>query len=161
MSPVPAAPAASALVADQAATPDAPAIVAGDVRWTYAELDPAVTRAAGALRSIGVGPGSRVGAARGQHGAVPAAAFGAHRLGARVDAFNRSMLEILDLAELAAAGASAFLFVGAPLLLQGSTGSPLTRWRSCDRARSAAARPPGFIGPREPGRRSGPPAADW
>lgn len=36
------------------------------------------------------------------------------------------MLENLDLTELAATGASAFLFVGAPLLLQGSTGSPLT-----------------------------------
>jgi kynurenine formamidase len=36
------------------------------------------------------------------------------------------MLENLDLSELAAAGATTFLFVAAPLLLQGSTGSPLT-----------------------------------
>jgi kynurenine formamidase len=36
------------------------------------------------------------------------------------------MLENLDLAELAAAGATTFLFIAAPLLLEGSTASPLT-----------------------------------
>jgi kynurenine formamidase len=36
------------------------------------------------------------------------------------------MLENLDLAELADAGATTFLFVAAPLLLEGSTASPLT-----------------------------------
>lgn len=89
MNPVPTAPTTSTLLADQAArTPEAPALVAGAVRWTYAELDAAVTRAADALRSLGVGPGSRVGLLATNTAEWPAVALGAHRLGARVDAFN-------------------------------------------------------------------------
>jgi fatty-acyl-CoA synthase len=46
------------LVAD--AIPDRPALVAGDVRLTYAELDERSTRFANALRAAGVGPGAHV-----------------------------------------------------------------------------------------------------
>ncbi|MFF3358637.1 class I adenylate-forming enzyme family protein [Streptomyces sp. NPDC002917] len=68
--------------------PDAPALVAGMVRWTYRELDNAVTQAADALRSLGVTAGGGVGLLAGNIAAWPTIALGAHRAGARVDAFN-------------------------------------------------------------------------
>ncbi|HET6230013.1 MAG TPA: amino acid adenylation domain-containing protein [Longimicrobiaceae bacterium] len=50
-----------ALLAEQAAaTPDAVALVAGDERLTYAELDGRANRLSRHLRSLGVGEGSRV-----------------------------------------------------------------------------------------------------
>ncbi|MFF8812378.1 amino acid adenylation domain-containing protein [Streptomyces pactum] len=50
--------------ADQAArTPGATALVMGDRRWSYAELDAAADRAARRLRIRGAGPGDRVGIA--------------------------------------------------------------------------------------------------
>lgn len=69
-------------------TPDAPALVAGEVRWSYAELDEAVRRAAGAVGGLGVGPGSRVGLLATNTASWLAAALGAMWVGARVDAFN-------------------------------------------------------------------------
>ncbi|MBW0102404.1 class I adenylate-forming enzyme family protein [Pseudonocardia sp. KRD291] len=69
-------------------TPDAPALVAGDVRWTYAELDDAVRRAAGALGELGLGAGSRVGLLGTNTASWLAAAVGAMWAGGRVDAFN-------------------------------------------------------------------------
>jgi acyl-CoA synthetase (AMP-forming)/AMP-acid ligase II len=44
-----------------AATPDRVAIIAGDRRFTYAELHDLVLRCVAALRGIGIGPGERVG----------------------------------------------------------------------------------------------------
>lgn len=89
MTPVPASTTLSALVADQAArTPEAAALVAGDVRWSYADLDTAAGRAAAALGSLGLGPGERVGLLAANTAEWPAVVFGAHRIGARVDAFN-------------------------------------------------------------------------
>lgn len=41
-------------------TPDRVALVFADRSWTYAELDAAVTRAAGHLRSLRLAPGDRV-----------------------------------------------------------------------------------------------------
>lgn len=69
-------------------TPDAPALVAGGVRRTYAEIDDAIRRAAGALGWLGVGPGSRVGLLATNTADWPVAALGAMWAGARVDAFN-------------------------------------------------------------------------
>jgi acyl-CoA synthetase (AMP-forming)/AMP-acid ligase II len=48
------------LAATVAARPDAEAVVAGDVRWTWAELDERVTATARALVASGVAPGDRV-----------------------------------------------------------------------------------------------------
>ena len=41
-------------------TPDAPAVVAGDRRLSWAELDAAVDRAAAGYASLGLAPGDRV-----------------------------------------------------------------------------------------------------
>ena len=46
--------------AQAATTPDATAIVCGDVRWTYAELDRATNSLARRLRALGAGPGQFV-----------------------------------------------------------------------------------------------------
>ncbi|WP_245627681.1 non-ribosomal peptide synthase/polyketide synthase [Actinomadura oligospora] len=43
-----------------AGSPDAVAVVSGETRWTYAELDAEADRVAGSLRAHGVGPGARV-----------------------------------------------------------------------------------------------------
>ncbi|MGW3152628.1 AMP-binding protein, partial [Streptomyces sp. NPDC001177] len=47
--------------AQVARTPDAPAVVAGEVEWSYAELDAASNRVARELIALGAGPGRRVG----------------------------------------------------------------------------------------------------
>jgi fatty-acyl-CoA synthase len=86
---VPAARSLSELVAQQAAaTPDAPAVVAGEVRWSYADLDAAAGTAAARLAALGVGPGDRVGLLATNVAEWSAVAGGAHRIGARVDAVN-------------------------------------------------------------------------
>ncbi|GAY11500.1 class I adenylate-forming enzyme family protein [Pseudonocardia sp. N23] len=82
-----------ALVADlAAATPDAPAVVAGGpgaaTAWTYAELDDAARRAAAALAGLGAGPGEPVALLAGNSAEWLAATLGAMRTGARVDAVN-------------------------------------------------------------------------
>ncbi len=54
-----------------------------------------------------------------------------------LNAMGIHLLDYLDFGELVPAcersGRWEFLFVGAPLRITGGTGSPLTRWRSCDR----------------------------
>lgn len=52
-----------AFEAQAARTPGATALVLGDRRWTYAELDAAADRAARRLRELGAAPGDRVGIA--------------------------------------------------------------------------------------------------
>jgi amino acid adenylation domain-containing protein len=47
--------------AQAARTPEATALVCGDVRWTYAELNTRANRLAHQLRTLGVGPDVRVG----------------------------------------------------------------------------------------------------
>ncbi|HEX8276906.1 MAG TPA: amino acid adenylation domain-containing protein [Longimicrobiaceae bacterium] len=60
--PHPAGPPVHALVAEQARRhPNAPAVVAGDMALTYAELDARADRLAARLRERGVGPETRVG----------------------------------------------------------------------------------------------------
>jgi fatty-acyl-CoA synthase len=102
------------LIADQAAaTPDAPAVVAGGSRWSYRELDSAVRRSTAALASLGVGPSGRVGLLAANSADWPAIAFGAHRLGARVDAFN-TWVKAWDLDHmLASSGCSVLVIVAA------------------------------------------------
>lgn len=92
------------------ATPDAPALVAGDVRRTYAELDDDVRRAAGALGGLGVGPGSRVGLLATNTADWLASAVGAMWAGARVDAFN-TWVKAWDLAHLLETSACEVLVV--------------------------------------------------
>lgn len=46
--------------AQVAKTPDATAVVCGDLRWTYAEVDRATNRLGRRLRSLGTGPGTFV-----------------------------------------------------------------------------------------------------
>ena len=62
--------------------PDATAIVDPHVSWTWAELDRQVTRCADALRTLGLGPGSRLAAADYNSAAYFALLYGAARLGA-------------------------------------------------------------------------------
>lgn len=77
------------LVEDTAdATPDAPALVAGRARWTYAELEAQVRRAAVVLAGLSEEAGQSVGLLATNTATWPAVALGAMRIGARVDAFN-------------------------------------------------------------------------
>lgn len=92
------------------ATPGAPALVAGGTRWSYAELDEAVRRAGGALRGLGVGPGSRVGLLASNTESWITAAVGAMWAGARVDAFN-TWVKAWDLEHLMATSACEVLVV--------------------------------------------------
>src|SRR5574337_199853 len=63
-------------------TPDATAIVFGDRRFSYRELDDRVTRLAHALRELGVGPGDRVALLSVNHPAYLEALFAAGLLNA-------------------------------------------------------------------------------
>ncbi|MEV5575414.1 non-ribosomal peptide synthase/polyketide synthase [Spirillospora sp. NPDC052269] len=58
--PVPDASLVELFEARVADSPDAVAVVAGETRWTYGELDAEADRVAGLLRECGVGPGARV-----------------------------------------------------------------------------------------------------
>ncbi|RZT87128.1 fatty-acyl-CoA synthase [Pseudonocardia sediminis] len=91
-------------------TPEAPALVAGAVRWTYADLDDAVRRAAGALTGLGVGTGSRVALLATNTASWLAAAVGAMWAGARVDAFN-TWVKAWDLEHLLESSAADVLVV--------------------------------------------------
>ncbi len=62
--------------------PDRTALVGRHSRYTYAELDAAVSRAAGALVGFGVGPGDRVAASIGNHPEIVIAFLATMRLGA-------------------------------------------------------------------------------
>jgi fatty-acyl-CoA synthase len=68
--------------------PDAPAVVSGDERLTYAELDRRVDATASALAGLGVVRGSTVGLLCTNRWEWLAVALGAQRLGARLAAFN-------------------------------------------------------------------------
>ncbi|OBA41306.1 MULTISPECIES: class I adenylate-forming enzyme family protein [Nocardia] len=65
-----------------ATRPDATAIEAASGAWTYAELDAAAARAAGALWHLGVRPGDRVAACLPNDLPIVAAFHGAQRIGA-------------------------------------------------------------------------------
>ncbi|MET7640639.1 AMP-binding protein [Streptomyces sp. NPDC005438] len=89
MNPVPTAVHLPGLLAGQAeATPDAPALVAGEVRWTYRQLDERVDQSAARLAALGVRAGQTVGLLAGNTADWLAVALGALRLGARLDAFH-------------------------------------------------------------------------
>lgn len=68
--------------------PDRLAVIAGDVRLTYAELDGRVEVAAAGLHGLGIRRGGTVGLLCTNRAEWLAAALGAMRLGARVAAFN-------------------------------------------------------------------------
>lgn len=141
MRPVPVPTTLSALISGQAArTPEAPALVAGDTRWTYADLDVTAGRAAAVLRSLGVRPGDRVGLLATNTADWPSAALGAHRLGARVDAFN-TWAKAWDLEHLLGASQCSVLVMAASVrsadllgelrkLLPELWDTPAGRWRS-------------------------------
>jgi len=65
-----------------ASAPDREALVGRHARFTYAELDREVNRAANALRELGVGPGVRVAGAMGNHTELVVGFFACMRLGA-------------------------------------------------------------------------------
>ncbi len=62
--------------------PDKPALVAGDVRWTFAEYDGAVNRAANAIAARGIGQGDRVAVLAHNGWEFAVLAFALPRLGA-------------------------------------------------------------------------------
>ncbi|MDX6717505.1 MAG: long-chain acyl-CoA synthetase, partial [Baekduia sp.] len=68
--------------------PERPAVKLDDLVLSYAMLDAGVARAAGLLRSMGVGPGDRVGLQLPNVPYFPIAYFGALRLGAVVVPMN-------------------------------------------------------------------------
>ena len=74
-----------------AADPDREALVTRAARLTYAALDAAADRAAGALHDLGVGPGDRVGASLPNEADVVIAFHGAMRLGAIWVGVNRAL----------------------------------------------------------------------
>lgn len=63
-------------------TPDDVALIDGETTWTWADFDDQVTRAASALRSLGIEPGDRVAAAALNSAAYFGLYYGAARLGA-------------------------------------------------------------------------------
>ena len=79
------------LRAPVAASPDAPALVTRSRRLTYAELDAAADRAAGALYALGVRPGDRVAASLPNDAAIVVAFHGAQRLGAIWVGINQAL----------------------------------------------------------------------
>jgi fatty-acyl-CoA synthase len=86
---LPESPTLPALIRDIAAeAPEAPALVAGEVRWSYADLNLAARRAAAVLSGLGVGRDESIGLLATNTAIWPAVALGAMRVGARVDAFN-------------------------------------------------------------------------
>ncbi|OZM71812.1 non-ribosomal peptide synthetase [Amycolatopsis antarctica] len=64
------------------ATPDAPAVLAGDARWTFAELDARIGAIAAALRADGVRAGDVVAVALPRSAELVATLYAVHRLGA-------------------------------------------------------------------------------
>ena len=71
------------LVTAQAArTPDAPAVICGEVAWSYAELDAASGRIAGYLAGLGAGPEQVVAVALPRSAEMVAAVLGVARTGA-------------------------------------------------------------------------------
>jgi acyl-CoA synthetase (AMP-forming)/AMP-acid ligase II len=81
---IPGSPQSVATVLDPAvaATPEREALVGRHARYSYADLDREVNRAAHALRELGVGPGVRVAGSMGNHTELAVGFFAAMRLGA-------------------------------------------------------------------------------
>src|SRR5258707_1310744 len=75
---------------DQAATKfsDSVALSLGDQRWTYAEMQALVARAARGLQELGLGHGDRVAVMMPNHPAVPIWFFGAMSIGAALVSIN-------------------------------------------------------------------------
>ncbi len=73
---------AEALAERARAHPERPALLDGDDRWSYAELDTAVDRAAAGLAAVGVGRGDRVGLLAANGAGFVLALYGAWRAGA-------------------------------------------------------------------------------
>lgn len=74
-----------------AADPDSPALVTRSARLTYRQLDELADRAAGALHSLGVGPGDRVAASLPNDYSIVVAFHGAMRLGAIWVGINQAL----------------------------------------------------------------------
>ncbi|MCW2584077.1 MAG: Long-chain-fatty-acid--CoA ligase [Klenkia sp.] len=91
-----------------AGTPDAPALVTGGTRWTYAQLSAEVDLAADVLAGLGVGPGDTVALLAPNTASWVPVSFGAMALGARVDAFN-TWVKAYDLEHLLASSAASVL----------------------------------------------------
>jgi fatty-acyl-CoA synthase len=109
MTPVPTATTLPELLRVTAAgTPDAPALIAGDTRWTYAELSAQADLAADVLAGLGVGPGDTVALLAPNTASWVPIAVGAMTLGARVDAFN-TWVKAYDLQHLLASSAASVL----------------------------------------------------
>ncbi|MEV4512407.1 amino acid adenylation domain-containing protein [Dactylosporangium sp. NPDC049525] len=68
--------------AQVAATPDAPAVTFEGTTWSYAELDRYCDQVAAALRSVGAGPGTRIGVCAPRSLQLPGALLGVLRTGA-------------------------------------------------------------------------------
>jgi O-succinylbenzoic acid--CoA ligase len=68
--------------------PDSDAVVAGDRRLSYAELDDEAGRVAAGLAAVGVGPGDRIALMLGNRAEFVTTLFGARRLGAVVVPVN-------------------------------------------------------------------------
>ena len=68
--------------------PDGQALVAAEQRWTWAELDADVGRAAGALVAAGMGPGDRLAILAANHPATVVLLFAVRRLGATLVPLN-------------------------------------------------------------------------
>jgi len=82
---------ASMLEPALAAGPKRTALVDGHRRYTFAELDVEVNRAANALLSLGVSPGDRVGASTRNHGQLVIAFLASQRIGALWVGINRPL----------------------------------------------------------------------
>jgi len=72
---------ATAFEAQVARTPDAPAVVAADASWTYAELNAQANGIARVLLDAGLRPGERAGMLLGQNATMLAGLFGALKAG--------------------------------------------------------------------------------
>lgn len=92
-----------------ATDPDREALVTRSGRLSYAQLDGLADRAAGALRSLGMGPGDRVAASLPNDAAVVVAFHGAMRLGAVWVGVNRALAPAEKRYLLADSGATLLL----------------------------------------------------
>jgi long-chain acyl-CoA synthetase len=105
------------------AAPDRTAVVCGGTRLTYAELDAAANRVAGALAARGVGRGDRVAVSCPNLPYFPIAYYGILKAGAAVVPLNVLLTEREIAYHLADSGASAyFCFEGGPELPVGRAG---------------------------------------
>src|ERR1035438_7009943 len=95
--------------------PDAEALTYGEVRWTWAQWDDRIRRAAGGLAALGLGPGSRVAYLDKNHPACLEVSLGAGLLGA-VNAVINWRLAASELDYVINDSGASVLFTGAELL---------------------------------------------